>query len=186
MSDYEKTRHLIHDGDLIAVRGTGLLAKLTSRVTKSPYTHTGIAVWLDDRLFMAELNSGRNHLTALSCVDDFDVYAPPAGLDRATIRQAIFDWLADPIDYGFIAFVAIGIECMLERHTLFDNWRSIIVCSGGSVQIYEIAAAYMQAEGKAPPAAWLHHSRQLSPGELAGELQFTLAIRKPKPAEAIA
>lgn len=177
MSDYDKKRHLIKDGDLIAVRGTSLLAKLTRRVTNSPYTHTGIAVWLDDRLFMAELNSGRNHLTALSCVKDFDVFAPPAGIPRSVIRTAALDWLADPIDYGFVSFVAIGIECMLDRHTLFDNWRSIIVCSGGSVQIYEMAAAFLEAEGEPAPAAWLHHSRQLSPGELASELKFSLAIR---------
>jgi hypothetical protein len=177
MSNYPDARQQIQDGDLIAVRGSHLIDHLTSLVTKSPYTHTGVAVWCDGRLFMADLNSGRNHLTALSCVPDFDVFSPPAGLDRATIRAALFDWLATPIDYGFAAFVAIGLECMLERRTLFENWRGIVVCSGGSVMIYENAAQRMQDAGLAPPPAWLRHSRMLSPGELASELTLSLSIR---------
>lgn len=177
MSNYSNVRRLIQDGDLIAVRGMHLIDHLTSLITRSPYTHTGVAIWFDDRLFMAELNSGRNHLTAVSCVADFDVFSPPAGLDRATIRAAALDWLASPIDYGFAAFVAIGIECMLERRQLFENWRAIVVCSGGSVMIYEKAAQLMLDAHLVPPAAWIHHNRQLSPGELADELSLALQVR---------
>jgi hypothetical protein len=177
MSNYQSVRQLIQDGDLIAVRGNHPIDRLTSLVTHSPYTHTGVAIWLDGRLFMADLNSGRNHLTALSCLEDFDVFAPPAELERAAIRAAIFDWLASPIDYGFAAFLAIGIECMLERRKLFDNWRGIVVCSGGSVQIYEKSAQLMLERGQVPPAGWLRHTRQLSPGELASELTWALSVR---------
>jgi hypothetical protein len=177
MSNYESMRHLIQDGDLIAVRGSHPIDRLTSLVTRSPYTHTGVAIWLDDHLFMADLNSGRNHLTALSCLEDFDVFAPPAGLDRPTIRAAALTWLASPIDYGFIAFVGIGIECMLARRTLIDNWRGIVVCSGGSVMIFEKAAQLMLDARMVPPAGWLRHSRQVSPGELAGELALALQVR---------
>lgn len=180
MSKYEDVRQRIRDGDLITVRGQHLIDHITSAVTASPYTHTGVAVWLDDRLFMADLNSGRNHLTALSCVPDFDVYAPPAGLDRPTIRAAVFDWLADPINYGMLAFVAIGVRCMLARllHLkLVLHWRRIIVCSGGSVMIFEMAAHMMTAAGLTPPKAWLDHTRMLSPGELANELTYCYSVR---------
>lgn len=177
MSNYSDVRHLIQDGDLIAVRGNHAIDKLTSAVTGSPYTHTGVAAWLDNRLFMADLNSGRNHLTAVSCVEDFDVFTPPVGLDRALIRAAVFEWLAAPIDYGMLAFIVIGLKSAL-RIKAAVHWRKIVVCSGGSVMIFELAASLMKAAGLAPPAAWIEHTRMLAPGDLASELQWALAVRK--------
>lgn len=168
--NYDEARSKIQTGDLIAVRDVhGLLGRATTLFTSSPYTHTGIAVWLGDRLFMADLNSGRNHLTALSCVESFDVYDPPAGIDRKFIEQAAFDWLARPISYGFAAFVLIGLKDALGVKK-FIHWRKIIVCSGGSIQIYEMAVDTMFMHGKEVPAAWVDHDRTLSPGDLAAEL----------------
>lgn len=163
--DYAEARDLIKDGDLIAVRGAhSIIGKLTQFFTRSPYTHTGIAVWLGDRLFMADLNSGRNHLTPLSQLGSFDVYAPPPGLNRQRIVVAVFDWLAKPIEYGFAAFIVIGLKCWLRLNT-FIHWRKVIVCSGGSVQIYEMAG-------------WSEHSRMVSPGELAAMVgPLRLAVR---------
>lgn len=161
---YSAARNGIQTGDLIAVRDVhGILGRATQLATHSPYTHTGIAIWLGDRLFMADLNSGRNHLTALSQLTDFDVFAPPPGLSRVKIERAVWDWLASPINYGFLAFVVIGLKCSL-RLKVFIHWRKIVVCSGGSVQIYELAG-------------WPEHSRMVAPGELAAELPFKLAVR---------
>lgn len=177
MSNYNEVRQSIEDGDLIAVRGSHLIDRLTRLVTRSPVTHTGVAVWLDGRLFMADLNSGRNHLTALSCVPDFDVHTPPAGIDRPSIRQSLLDWLASPIDYGFAAFAMIGLRSMLKSRA-FIHWRKIMVCSGSTVMIYEGAAHRVQDAGGSPPAAWLEHNRMLTPGELAEELPLRLSVRK--------
>jgi hypothetical protein len=174
---YAQARDLIRTGDLIGVRDVhGLLGRATVMFTRSPYTHTGVAVWLGDHLFMADLNSGRNHLTPLSQLTDFDVCSPPEGLDRASIEQAIIDWLSKPINYGFAAFVAIGIQEALDMK-LFMHWRSIVVCSGGSVTIYELAAALMRSNNLTPPAAWVEHTRMISPGKLVAELPFKLAVR---------
>lgn len=168
--NYEQARDQIKTGDLIGVRDVhGLLGKATVTLTRSPYTHTGVAVWLGDRLFMADLNSGRNHLTALSCVKSFDVTSPPPGLAREHIETAVFDWLANPITYGYAAFVLIGLKDMLGVKK-FIHWRKIIVCSGGSIQIYEMAAANMLLAGLQPPPAWEQHDRTLSPGDLMAEL----------------
>lgn len=175
---YADARALIETGDLIAVRDTnGWLGRLVQIVTRRPHTHTGVAYWVKDRLFMAGLNSGRNHLTAVSQLGDFDVCAPPAGLDRNTIELATEFWLDQRIEYGYAALIGIGLECLLRMRTLFDNWRNVIVCSGGSVQIYESAAHLMAAQGKKAPEAWLKHSRMLAPGELVDELTLKLAVR---------
>jgi hypothetical protein len=175
---YAQARELIKDGDLIAVRDVhSKLGRLTQIVTRKPYTHTGVARWMGDRLYMADLNSGRNHLTAVSQLQSFDVCAPPIGLMRDAIVESMDAWLASPIEYGFAAFVAIGIRCLLRWQTLFNNWRSVVVCSGGTVEIYEAAANVQYKAGRVYPRAWMRHNRMLSPGELVDELPFKLAVR---------
>jgi hypothetical protein len=174
--DYQTARSKIQTGDLIGVRDVhGLLGRLTTLFTHSPYTHTGVAVWLDDRLFMADLNSGRNALHPLSQLGKFDVFAPPAGLERDSIEQATFNWLASPISYGFAAFVLIGLKSLLGVKA-FIHWRKVVVCSGGSIQIYEMAAALMARAGLTPPTAWVEHDRTLSPGDLCAELTLKFPV----------
>jgi hypothetical protein len=161
---YDEARPLIQTGDLIASRDVhGLIGRATQAFTRDPHTHTGVAVWLGERLFMADLNSGRNHLTAVSQLASFDVCDPPPGLARADIERAVYDWLAAPIEYGFLAFPVIGLKCALGLK-VFIHWRKIIVCSGGSVQIFE-------------KAGWPEHSRMISPGELVQDLGVKLQVR---------
>ena len=175
---YELARPLIRTGDLIAVRDVrSWLNRLTRWVTRKPITYTGVAKWEGNRLFIADLNSGYNHLTAVSHLTDFDVHQPPVGIGRDVIELAIDAWLAKRVKYGYASFIAIGIECVIGKRSLFDNWRSVVVCSGGSVQIYEMAAHIQLGAGRSAPAEWMHHSRQLSPGELADELRLKMCVR---------
>lgn len=174
--DYAAARNLIRTGDLIAVRDVhGLLGRATTLFTHSPYTHTGVAVWLGTRLFMADLNSGRNGLHAVSCLEKFDVCTPPPGLPCTVIEAAIFDWLARPISYGYAAFVLIGLKCAL-RLKVFIHWRKIVVCSGGSVEIYEKAAAALKAATCVAIPGWEDHDQMLSPGELVAQLPFKFSV----------
>lgn len=175
---YEQARPYIKTGDVIIVRDSHTkLGRLIQLVTRKPYTHTGVARWLEGRLYMANLNSGRNHLTAVSQLSEFDVFMPPVGLMRDAIQESMDSWLAHPIDYGFAAFIAIGIECLMHAKTLFDNWRNVVVCAGGTVEILEGAALRQKLAGRMYPKAWLRHTRMLSPGELAEELPFKLSVR---------
>ncbi len=152
----------IETGDLIAVRSAhSFMGKVTQFVTRSPYTHVGVAIWIHDQLFMAELNGGRNHLVPLCQLSDYDVYAPPAGLEN--IEASIYRYLEYPIDYGLAAFVAIGLLNVLRIKT-FVHWRRVMVCSGYCVAIYE-------------SAGWPEHTRILSPGELASELTLKFGVR---------
>lgn len=179
---YEEARELIKTGDMIAVRDAqSWLGRLTQLVTRRPHTHTGVAYWLRDRLYMASLNSGRNHLSAVSQLGDFDVCNPPVGLARDAILESMDKWLDRRIEYGFAAFVAIGLECLLRWRTLFDNWRSVVVCAGGTVQIYEGAAQIQMTAGRSYPLEWLRHNRMLAPGELVDELPFKMAVREVAP-----
>lgn len=159
---YEEARTQIATGDLIAVRDAhSWLGRLTQLITRSTYTHTGVAIWVGDRLYMAELNGGRNHLVPPSQLKNFDVMACPAGL--VNIEEAILVSLTHPIDYGFAAFVMIGLLNLLHLK-LFVHWRRIIVCSGYCVAVYE-------------SAGWPERSRTISPQELVDQLDLKLLIR---------
>lgn len=173
--DYATARSLIQTGDYIAVRDLhGIIGKLTAIV--SPHTHAGVAKWVGDRVYMANLNSGRNHLTALSQLESFDVCDPPLGMPRALIEACVDEWLATLIEYGFPAFLVIGLKCLL-RLKIFIHWRRVMVCSGGVVQMYEMTAALMLKLGLEPPVNWLEHSRMMSPTELVEELGVKFEVR---------
>ena len=164
--NYNDVRSSIKTGDIILVRKShGILGAMTKFFTHSPYTHSGIAVWKTDGLYMAELNGGLNHLIPLSQLKDipFDVYACPAELDQTKIEIAISVWLREPIDYGYGAFVAIGLLEYL-RIKIFVHWRKILVCSGYVVAILETAG-------------WSEHSRVVSPQELSELLNLKFEVQ---------
>lgn len=160
---YSDARPEIKTGDLIAVtKAHNWLGTLTQLVTRSPYTHVGVARWLDGGLYMAEINGGRNHLIPTSQLTEFDVYEMPAGLQN--IEEAIDGMLRTSINYSFVAFIVIGLRDLL-RLNMFIHWRETLVCSGYCVAIYEAAG-------------WGEHNRMVSPGDLAAELKLKFEVRE--------
>ncbi len=153
--------NLINTGDLIAIHTAhGILGKLTQFFTRSKYTHVGVAIWLGGELFVAELNGGRNHLIPIIQLNTFDVYSCPDNLTN--VHEAIRKWLSYPVDYGFSAFLAIGLLNWL-RIKYFVRWRRILVCSGYCVAIYETAG-------------WPEFSRVVSPGQLTEVLKLKFRV----------
>jgi hypothetical protein len=154
----------IETGDMVAVRTVhGILGRATRFFTRSDYTHVGVALWLGGELFLAELNGGRNHLVPISQLDDFDVYARPANISALAVEEATRYWLGFLVNYGFLAFVAIGFLNYFKIK-IFVHWRRILVCSGYVVAIYE-------------RAGWPECSRVISPGELAAMLTLKFSVR---------
>lgn len=136
---YADLRPQVLDGDLIAVRNpVSLLGKMTVLVTRSPYTHTAVALWLDGGLWIAEMDGVGDVLVPLSQYADapFDVYRCP--VDRALVRKAVLSQLRGKIGYGWAECLYIGL------HKLF---RVSIPPTGGAVEICSTlsAAAYRAA-----------------------------------------
>lgn len=160
---YDDARVHIRTGDLIAVRSVhSILTRLTQIVTRSPYTHIGVAIWLDGGLWMAELNGGRNHIIPMSQLRDtaFDVYKCP--ISEAAAREAILESLRVMVPYSPLAFLVIGFLDLFKIE-IFVHWRKILVCSGYASKIYDI--------GK-----WGEHSYILSPRAIAALLDFRLSV----------
>jgi hypothetical protein len=163
--NYDEYAPLIQSGDLISVPvAHSIMGKLTQFFTRSEYTHSGVAFWMGNELFMAELNGGRNHLIPIIQLQDFDVYECPQNL--RDVNGAIRKWLSYPVQYGYSAFIAIGLLNWF-RIKAFVHWRNILVCSGYVVAIWETAG-------------WPEHTRILSPGELAQCTPLKFKIRRPK------
>lgn len=172
--DYADARGQISTGDLIAVRTVdGVLNKVTKFFT-GRYVHCGQAIWIAGRLYMTELNEGRNHLVPMSQLDgmEFDVYAHPDGLTTEAMETAILDNLGRKVNYGYTALLAIGLVEWLKLN-LVVKWSKILVCSGYSIKNWQDAGW----KGAA--------SRIISPTKLAGMMQFKFAVTVPPPAKII-
>lgn len=162
--NYVEARSLIEDGDQIAVCGvTGILTPSTKFFTRSKYTHSGIAYWLDGGLWMVEINGGANHAVPLSQYAglDFDVYYKPE--EAVNIRTAIATALRVKIHYGFASLPIIGLLNWL-RIRMFIHARNILSCAGFSMFIYELAG-------------YPEHTRILSPVDLTRLLKLRLSVQ---------
>lgn len=161
---YAEARALIKTGDLIAIKGTTLLNKITQFFTHGPYTHTGIAIWFGDRLCMSELNGGRNHYVPISQLakKTFDVFAMPKDLEEEKVRLAIYGLMEDPVDYSEGAFVVIGLISWLKLKIKLP-WKHYMVCSSYSSATYATAG-------------WPEETRMISPTALAKLLCFRFSV----------
>ena len=163
--NYNEARKLIDNGDLVSIRTShGIMGNLTKYFTRSDYTHCGIAIWIEGGLYIGELNGGRNHLTPLSQYEnaEFDVFYPPRGLKSDTIKDSVMKKLRSQIDYGYLAFVAIGITEWLKLKA-YPNWRNTLVCSSWCITVYE-------------DAGWSKQSHLISPGGLSKMLDLKLSV----------
>lgn len=137
---FEKACRQIRDGDLITVRGRhGVLAAFTRFFTYSRHTHNGVAIWIQGRLWVAELNGGRNHYVPIEQLADieFDV-SDSLVADRIAVRQSIIENMKVRINYGFGALFVIGLLNFFKIRADIP-WRRILVCSGFCMKIYQSA-----------------------------------------------
>jgi hypothetical protein len=165
--DYIQACNGIETGDVIEIKGTkGFLTPLTKYFTSSEYTHVGIAYWMDKRLWLVEINGGKNHIIPFTQLADeaFDVYENP-GLDVRRIEESIEQSLRNKIDYGYLALPVVGLLNYLKIK-IFIHARKILECAGFSVMILE-------------GAGWPEHTRILSPQDLADLLKFKFSYQPP-------
>jgi hypothetical protein len=111
---YANARDEIKTGDLIAVRNrNGLASWLIRQVTRSPYTHTGVAVWVGARLLIAETEQGPASLVPVSQYAgyDFDVFDAPVAPGSGSIaRCAVFSVLGARMRYAWSDLVRIWMH----------------------------------------------------------------------------
>lgn len=134
---YVDVRDRIKDGDLILVKGNwkSLFRAGIKIVTKSPYTHAGLAVWLDGGLWIAEINGGGNHVIPMSQIKDpFDVFECP--VDRLFVRTSILELLRDHHSYAFLELLRIFIYRLTGLITPELSQDGSYVCNEYVARVY--------------------------------------------------
>lgn len=168
--NYYQARILIATGDLIAFRQRGgLLHWLISRVTRSPYTHTAIAVWAGPdalahqptvfvrpnaarRLLVAEAKASGVMLTPLSqyASVDFDVYPCPRQA-KARVEPMLWRTIGHKTPYDVLDLLRIAAHRLFKRPLpVRDDARRI--CSALSAEIWQRAGWRAQAPMPTIPA----------------------------------
>ena len=139
--NYSDIRAGIRTGDLIAFRKKhGLLAMLTRWITKSPYTHTALVIWVglgeERRLLVAEQKASGAFLTPLSqyAGDDFDVFDAPHEV-LIDVGDMIWKTLGLPICYDVFDLLRIAANRMIGW-PLPKRDDANLVCSALSATIW--------------------------------------------------
>lgn len=137
---YPAARPRIQTGDMIAIRSThGGFVALTRWVTRSPYTHTAVAVWGRfagiERLLIAETNGAGCSLSPLSHYEDsdFDVFDCP--VDRAEAEYSLWELLGVRIAYDLADLGRIAAN-RLFGVPLPPKDEDGLICSAMSGTIY--------------------------------------------------
>lgn len=136
---YDEAREHLQTGDLIALRSRkGLAAWLIRLVTRSPYTHTGVAIWVGSRLLVVETRNGPASLVPLSQYQphDFDVFTAPVDeTSRVFGRNVILDTLGNEIPYAYGDLVRIALHELLGV-PLPKHPPDRLICSALSELVY--------------------------------------------------
>jgi len=142
--NYADARNQISTGDLIALRKKhGFLPVLTRLITRSPYTHTAIALWCGAgahrRLLVAEAKASGAFLTPLSqyAAEDFDVFLAPREVGLS-IESAIWETLGEPIGYDVMDLVRIALNRLADV-PLPSHDNALKICSALSATLWLLA-----------------------------------------------
>jgi hypothetical protein len=162
--NYEEARSRIETGDVISVRRKdGFMSKMIRAITRSPYTHSGIAIWLDGGLWMAEINGGHNHLIPLSQLQDIDLDISECPVSRDKVRTAILESLRARANYGMASFVIIGFVNLLKIKERLHSFKD------------KVCSEYIQAI--LISAGWDTPDYMASPYDLVKKLTLKFEVR---------
>jgi hypothetical protein len=116
--NYLNCRSSIQTGDIIGVEGTSFMSKVTQLVQRigrqgedSAVTHVGIAWWLEDRLYIVEMDGKYNVLRPLSqhaFVAPIRIWKCP--VNRLRLINQFAYWTSRTIHYSITDLFKIGFR----------------------------------------------------------------------------
>jgi hypothetical protein len=150
--DYDDKRLLIQNGDVLLYEGEGFLSWCIKTLSRSKYSHSGIAVWWNDRLMVMEAIRKGVVVTALSR----NVSHYHGNVEwRTAIQEITPDRRLDLVryaqkqlgnEYNFIEAIVIGIKiiimkCLNRVLARFGKEMAItdrrVICSQFVAETYE-------------------------------------------------
>jgi hypothetical protein len=142
---YEEIRDQIKNGDVLMYKGRGLISSIIQWVTRSPYSHAGIAAWWNERLMVLEakgrgvvvspfsrnIKEYRGDVEWFSCVREIS--------DEGRLNMVIFAQEELGKRYGRLKTIGLGLKTLFERNMeKRDRLKkeSKLFCSEYVAQIY--------------------------------------------------
>lgn len=135
--NFDVAKRCIGNGDLVALKRTDKWYwRLVRWVTRSPYTHTAIAIRIASGVCVVELHwSGPRIVPLVSYRHPFDVFRCP--VSRETVRRSAFAFTAKRISYDWLDLFRIGLFNLFHLRPRADNGG--LVCSSFNARIYQQA-----------------------------------------------
>lgn len=164
---YNEVRLQIKNGDVIMYTGKKIFARLISWLTRSPYSHAGIAVWWNERLMVMEavmrgvtiaplsrnIRQHHGNLEWFTCKREIS--------DEDRLRMVIFAQEELGKDYARWKAVLFGLKILLNRNlSRKDRLRmeNKLFCSQYVAQIYNSVGLDLKEN---------REDRFMSPGDIA-------------------
>lgn len=135
--NYNDIRLEIKSGDIVAIHGKTLFAKITHLVqylgglnAESSISHVAVAWWLEDRLYCVEMDGRHNVLRPLSQYVNsnlkIDIYKCP--VDLVNFANNFAKATSNSISYDTLMNIQIGLRLLFRIKTK-NNDDSSLVCS---------------------------------------------------------
>lgn len=115
---YAEVRAAAKDGDVffLTMNRKNLLSRLTSFVTRSPYTHAAFLFWYAGRLLVVESTThGGNRIVNASHYHDREVILVPAPRPWTEIQTSALAKVSE-LQYGWFSAIYIGIREIAFTH----------------------------------------------------------------------
>jgi len=167
ISRYEEVRLQIRNGDVIMYKGKNILPRLIRWLTKSFYSHAGIAVWWNERLMVMEavmrgvrvVPLSRNIYQHKGNVEWFSCKKEISEEDR--LRMVIFAQEELGKSYARWRVILFGLKVLFKRDlSITDELRmeNKLFCSQYVAQIYNSIGLDLKEN---------REDRFMSPGDIA-------------------
>lgn len=95
--DYQQVRDAIEDGDVLLFQGASLFSRLIRWATRSRYSHSGIALWWNDRLMVLEATTPEVRVMPVSILvghyPRVDLYKPISKVSHVAVFEAASETL---------------------------------------------------------------------------------------------
>lgn len=153
---YKQGRDLIKDGDvlLIANKKGFILPQMIRFFTKSIFSHTAIAFWIDTpagkRLMAVQAQGGNSRfIQNASALDKCDIYvvnSPKAWAEVAPVALAKLD----KVPYGWMEAIYVGLrEFLMTRFNWTLPERSFTgeICSEFCARVLGLSDVYISPQG---------------------------------------
>lgn len=172
---YSEARSQICSGDVIGIATRGPLSALIRLVQRlvgfedrSNMAHTGVAKWIDGRLFLVEMDGVRNVMVPLSQYMGLPMYVFECPVSELAMAGPFDDVVGHYIGYGYFDLIRIGVRMIfgLESQNIQETDQTDLVCS-------HFVLNWLMRAGWVPPADM---PSEPSPCEICAPLALRFTI----------